>query len=136
MSKLHEQSWYKETCSRLARYPVQLSRMKYLEFKLQRECMPSVKMVAHYGEKQPAGEHDTTNEERELNTLQIAVRGIQLALEALTEREREIIRLKYFEKMFDVDIYTELGISNKTYYYYKDMAVEKIAECLGIKKMA
>lgn len=134
--KPHEQLWYKETCKRLGRYPVQLSRMKYLELKLMHDCMPANRLIASYGERVAGGVNDNVGEEKELNRLQVEVKGVQYALEGLTIEERKIIELKYFEDNTDAEIMDKLYIGGKdTYYSRKDRGVKKVAECLGFLKL-
>jgi ArpU family phage transcriptional regulator len=65
---------------------------------------------------------------------QLRVKQIDRALEAITYKECELIRLKYFDpsQPTDLQVYTDLEIGSTHYYKLKEQALQKIATALNI----
>jgi ArpU family phage transcriptional regulator len=60
--------------------------------------------------------------------------AIKKGLASLTDKEKELIELKYFDPRnpIDYEVYQELGIKNTWYYKLKEQALNKMANALNI----
>ena len=101
-----------------------------------RQMGPANKVLAPYGGINAGAPTEEDTDEVELEQLKVKVTSIEFALGALTETERRIIELKFFERHKNVIIYDmDLPMAPNTFYKELDNAMETIKEILSEKKM-
>lgn len=131
--KIQDQEWYKETAHELRQYKKYKGRIGVLEARMLRLTGPSSRVTASYGE---AGATKPDTDEDELEQLKVRVASIDYALQALTEIERRIIKLKYFERRRDIFIYEmDIPMSPTTYYKALNNAMITVKKILSGEKM-
>lgn len=134
--KIQDESWYQEIATELRQYKKYKARIGVLESRMIRQTGPNNKVLAQYGGiTSGSGSLEDTDEE-ELEQLKVKVKGIEFALSALTETERRIIELKFFERQRDVIVY-EMKLPMSTVKYYKELgnAMKLIKEILSKEKL-
>lgn len=78
------------------------------------------------GRKNPFAVKDDIEEER------FFVGGIEIAMSGLTDDQRKIIEMRYFQGKSDVNIQLELDIAHARFYKIKNKAIKRIAEAFHL----
>ena len=132
---MQDEKWYRELSSELRHYKQYKARIGVLEARMIRQCGPGGKVLASYGGVNAGAPTTEDTDEEELEELKVKVTGIELALGALTETERRIIELKFFERRRDVIIY-DMELPMSTVKFYKELgnAMKLIKEILSKEK--
>lgn len=134
--KIQEEKWYKEIAVELRKYKKYKARIGVLESRMLRQTGPNNKMLAQYGGITAGAPSVEDTDEEELEQLKVKVEGIEYALGALTEIERRIIELKFFERHRDVIIYEmDLLMAPATFYKTLNNVMETIYEILSEEKL-
>lgn len=134
-TKIQDEPWYRQLSSELRRYKQYKARIGVLEARMIRQCGPGSKVLASYGGVNAGAPTVEDTDEQELEQLNVKVTSIECALGALTETERKIIELKFFERHRDVIIY-EMELPMSTVKFYKELgnAMILIKEILSKEK--
>ncbi|MDT8900800.1 hypothetical protein [Anaeroselena agilis] len=74
------------------------------------------------------GAYAVRREERSRNTRR--AKAVEIACEALTAQERELVRLMYFERWGRHHIKLHLGVRRSRLFYIRRSALDKLAEIL------
>lgn len=69
--------------------------------------------------------------EVELAKLKLRVCMLEMALNALTDEEREIVELKYFRGFSNQAVWEGLALSRRVFYRRRSSIIEKVYEALG-----
>lgn len=134
--KMQDEPWYREIAAELRHYKKYKARIGVLEARMIRQTGPANKVLAPYGGINAGAPTEEDTDEVELEQLKVKVTSIEFALGALTETERRIIELKFFERHKNVIIYDmDLPMAPNTFYKELDNAMETIKEILSEKKM-
>mgnify|MGYP001750594423 CR=1 FL=1 len=134
--KMQDEPWYREIAAELRHYKKYKARIGVLEARMIRQTGPANKVLAPYGGINAGAPTEEDTDEAELEQLKVKVTSIEFALGALTETERRIIELKFFERHKNVIIYDmDLPMAPNTFYKELDSAMETIKEILSEKKM-
>lgn len=72
----------------------------------------------------------------ELMTLERKVRKVEAAIKSLTPRELELVQLRYFKEMDNLEVCEHLGITRSPYYDMRSQVVAKLARCMGFLDVA
>ena len=133
---MQDEPWYREIATELRHYKKYKARIGVLEARMIRQTGPANKVLASYGGINAGAPTEEETDETELEQLKVKVTSIEFALGALTETERRIIELKFFERHKNVIIYDmDLPMAPNTFYKELDNAMETIKEILSEKKM-
>lgn len=133
--KMQDEPWYREIATELRHYKKYKARIGVLEARMIRQTGPANKVLASYGGINAGAPTEEETDETELEQLKVKVTSIEFALGALTETERRIIELKFFERHRDVIIY-EMELPMSTVKFYKELgnAMVLIKEILSKEK--
>lgn len=118
--KMQDEPWYREIATELRHYKKYKARIGVLEARMIRQTGPANKVLAPYGGINAGAPTEEDTDEVELEQLKVKVTSIEFALGALTETERRIIELKFFERHRDVIIY-EMELPMSTVKFYKEL---------------
>ena len=72
---------------------------------------------------------------RRLKKLEETVRAIEIVVEELDEDRRRLIEYAYFKRprtLTDVGVARKIGVSNRTYYRWRDWIIYRIGEEMGL----
>lgn len=134
--RIQDEKWYKATAHELKQYKKYKSRIKVLEGRLIAQTGPINKLTATYGGLTDGEPSKASTDESELYQLKMKAAAIEAAQEALTEVERRIIELKFFEHKRDVIIYEMyILMSPATFYRRLTTAMKTVKEILSEEKM-
>lgn len=67
----------------------------------------------------------------ELVDLQRRVVRVEAAIKALTPRELELVEMRYFDGLDNLEVCNRLGLSRSPYYDMRAEVVAKLARCMG-----
>lgn len=134
-TKIQDEQWYRDISAELRHYKRHKARIGVLEARMIRQTGPANKILASYGGVNAGSPTVEDTDEQELEQLKARVSDIDLALGALTDTERKIIELKFFERHRDVIIY-EMELPMSTVKFYKELgsAMKLIKEILSKEK--
>jgi ArpU family phage transcriptional regulator len=97
------------------------------------------KMVANYqaSESQRGNQFHSETESLALTEIEIeeyerTLKKLDLVYESLKPKQKEIWQRRYMLGCFDVDVYTELNIPDRTYYRLKKEMIAVVAEAFGL----
>ena len=138
---------YRKTEWLLYDYPTFESAIKVLQAELEAMLPAPTSSVAGVGRKEAWAPGDTSETERwailrhesprarrlwsELRKKHGYKAGIEDALELLSDEERELVRLNYWEQRTNAQCAGKLGIPSRTFDRMKRQVVETVAKCLG-----
>lgn len=88
------------------------------------------KRKVYYGEVMDIGDNDNNDNE----IMAEVVSNIMKLIESLSKREKQVIKLSYFEGLKNQEIASSLGISINTVKRFKDRALSKLKMDLGLKE--
>lgn len=126
-TKIQDEQWYEALAKDLYQYRTYKARIGVLEARMIRQAGPSSRVLAAYGDITESAVASLDTDEAELEQLKSKVASIELALGALTDVERKIIELKYFERRKHIMIYEMfLPMAPNTFYKELDNALETI----------
>lgn len=135
-TKIQDEQWYRQLSSELRHYKQYRARIGVLEARMIRQCGPGGKVLAVYGGVNAGAPTIEDTDEQELDELKVKVASIEFALGALTETERKIIELKFFERHRDVIIYEmDMLMAPATFYKALNRALKTIQEILSEEKL-
>lgn len=72
----------------------------------------------------------------ELFELERKVLKIEAAIKALTPRELELVKLRYFEGLDNIGVCDRLNLSRSPYYDLRTEIIQKLARCMGFQDVA
>jgi ArpU family phage transcriptional regulator len=97
------------------------------------------KMVVNYqaSESQRGNQFHSETESLALTEIEIeeyerTLKKLDLVYESLKPKQKEIWQRRYMLGCFDVDVYTELNIPDRTYYRLKKEMIAVVAEAFGL----
>ena len=132
--RIYESEWFRSTVDELRKYRTLRKRIEVIEIQLRKQCGPDARAIANYGINTYGSPNpdEISRLEVELEEKQTRLQAIEKSFEALGERERKIIELKFKRGYYDRRIYEiELPMSPTTFYDCYNGAVTEIAKCLG-----
>lgn len=132
--RIYESEWFRSTVDELRKYRTLQKRTEVIEIQLRKQCGPDARAIANYGINTYGSPNpdEISRLEVELEEKQTRLQAIEKSFEALGERERKIIELKFKRGYYDRRIYEiELPMSPTTFYDYYNEAITEIAKCLG-----
>jgi len=132
--RIYESEWFRSTVDELRKYRTLRKRTEVIEIQLRKHTGPDARAIANYGINAYGSPNpdEISRLEVELEEKQTRLQAIEKSFEALGERERKIIELKFRQGYYDRRIYEiELPMSPTTFYDYYNGAVTEIAKCLG-----
>lgn len=72
----------------------------------------------------------------ELFDLEKKVLKVEAAIKALTPREFELVTLRYFEGLDNIEVCDRLNLSRSPYYDLRTEIIQKLARCMGFMDAA
>jgi predicted DNA binding protein len=132
--RIYESEWFRSTVDELRKYRTLRKRTEVIEIQLRKQCGPDARAIANYGINTYGSPNpdEISRLEVELEEKQTRLQAIEKSFEALGERERKIIELKFRQGYYDRRIYEiELPMSPTTFYDCYNGAITEIAKCLG-----
>jgi predicted DNA binding protein len=132
--RIYESEWFRSTVDELRKYRTLRKRTEVIEIQLRKQCGPDARVIANYGINTYGSPNpdEISRLEVELEEKQTRLQAIEKSFEALGERERKIIELKFKRGYYDRRIYEiELPMSPTTFYDCYNEAITEIAKCLG-----
>ena len=146
MSRGDKAGWYRKTEAVLYKHKFMEARIEVLEAEYE-DMMPKAtgSYVAFKGDGTSTPETSETEffgikransrVRRELIRLTTLNEALKAVRALLSEEERRLINNKYDQCKSDSYIWHCLGMSKRTFYYFKKDTVEKVAEGIGYKRI-